>query len=267
MLRLSLATALVLFASSVGLAGSPATTEQPKIARESHTQLVFSAPGSESSDRFEVMDSAVVVLPGATSQPRTGSGPIRATQAPAAPPDRGPVLPGGVTLPEPPRIAPPPLALLRNNNTVARLVNPRSGARPQALRPQIPDDFDKDSGLFLQRRLGIWREDDARRLFGTPLRDRPAYDSDKKEDGHIFAFPDPSQRYREFELDFDQHTGYLRTVFIYPKQMKWDDCRRVWGANVVSTEAANGRRFHSYENRRLDVLVDSAGTVISLGLY
>jgi hypothetical protein len=49
--------------------------------------------------------------------------------------------------------------------------------------------------------------------------------------------------------------------------MTWQDCRRQWGGEVSATEAAKGRKFYSYVDRRLDVLVDSAGKVISLGLY
>jgi len=49
--------------------------------------------------------------------------------------------------------------------------------------------------------------------------------------------------------------------------MTWQECRKLWGANVHSAEANKGRIFHSYLNRRLDVLVDPSGKVISLGLY
>jgi hypothetical protein len=131
----------------------------------------------------------------------------------------------------------------------------------------MPDDFERDGALYLQRRLGVWLEDDAVRLFGAPARQRQALDPEKKPDGRILAFADPTRRYREFELDFDARTGYLRTVFVYPWKMKWDECRKMWGTNVISTQAANGRWFHSYENRRLDVLVDVSGIVVSLGLY
>ncbi len=124
-----------------------------------------------------------------------------------------------------------------------------------------------DSALYLQRRMGQWKTQDAARALGEPLRSRDALDSEKKPDGRILAFADPSGRYREFELDFEGETGLLRTVFVYPWKMRWDECRRIWGGNVATAEASNGRRFHSYENRRLDVLVDRAGNVISLGLY
>ena len=49
--------------------------------------------------------------------------------------------------------------------------------------------------------------------------------------------------------------------------MTWQECRRLWGARVTAHKSNQGRTFYSYLNRRLDVLVDPAGAVISLGLY
>jgi hypothetical protein len=69
------------------------------------------------------------------------------------------------------------------------------------------------------------------------------------------------------ELDFAKTTGRLRTVFVYPWKMTWKECRKLWGANVTSTEANKGRTFYSYVNRHLDVLVDPTGNVVSLGMY
>jgi len=69
------------------------------------------------------------------------------------------------------------------------------------------------------------------------------------------------------ELDFDKDKGLLRTVFIYPWNLTWTECRKLWGAKVSATEGNAGRVFYSYVNRRLDVLVDHDGKVISLGLY
>jgi len=66
---------------------------------------------------------------------------------------------------------------------------------------------------------------------------------------------------------FAQGGGALRAVFMYPAQMTWKECRRLWGMNVNATEAGKGRTFYSYNNRHLDVLVDPDGKVISLGLY
>jgi len=49
--------------------------------------------------------------------------------------------------------------------------------------------------------------------------------------------------------------------------MTWQECRKRWNGEVSEADARQGRTFYSYLNRRLDVLVDAKGRVISLGLY
>ena len=138
---------------------------------------------------------------------------------------------------------------------------------PAPPKADLPEAFKEDSSAYLQRVIGIWKKRDAEALLGEPARSRPAYDESKKANGQIFAWLDPSGRYRELELDFDSDSGSLRTVFAYPNEMTWDDCRKRWGGNVNTTRTKNGRTFYSYLNRKLDVLVDHGGKVISLGLY
>ena len=144
---------------------------------------------------------------------------------------------------------------------------PAEDSQRPFLRHIYPPSFEADSAVFCQKLIGHWREDDARFLLGEPVRQRPAFDAANQENGEIFAFTDPTGRYKELELDFESETGTLRTVFAYPFHMTWTDCRRVWGSNVTATTAAQGRKFYSYLNRRMDVLVDTGGKVISVGLY
>jgi hypothetical protein len=115
--------------------------------------------------------------------------------------------------------------------------------------------------------VGQWTEADARFLLGEPARQRPAFDDQGTRNGTIFAFTDPTSHYKEIELDFESATGTLRTVFVYPFQLTWQEARRIWGGKVNETTANNGRRFYSYFDRRLDVLVDRTGKVISFGMY
>jgi hypothetical protein len=137
----------------------------------------------------------------------------------------------------------------------------------RAPKPVLPAEFEREPGVFTQKMIGVWSEPDAYNLYGEPLRERIVVDDSDVENGRIYAFSDPTGRYREIELDFAKDTGLLRTVFVYPWKMTWVECRRMWGANVQSTAANKGRTFHSYVNRRLDVLVDSEGKVVSLGMY
>jgi len=134
-------------------------------------------------------------------------------------------------------------------------------------KPELPPDFEENSGEFLAKQIGVWQKEEAQDLLGDAVRLRPAYADEQTVNGQILAFPDPTGRYKEVELDFDQDTGLLRTLFFYPQGMKWDDCRKAYGANVRATQANKGRTFYSYLDRKLDVLVDASGRVISLGMY
>ncbi|HUI53763.1 MAG TPA: hypothetical protein VLY04_02245 [Bryobacteraceae bacterium] len=176
-------------------------------------------------------------------------------------------LPGPAPKPAAPVAKPAPTA---PPATVVRLAPPAPDPdRPVLRRPKpvYPDGFEKDSAEFLHQRLASFKETDARSLLGEPLRQRPAYDENRAVNGKVLAFADPTGRYKELELDFDKASGKLRTVFVYPIQMTWKDCRREFGANVTAAQANKGRTFYSYVNRHLDVLVDPMGKVISLGLY
>ncbi|MBZ5581867.1 MAG: hypothetical protein LAQ30_06615 [Acidobacteriia bacterium] len=204
-------------------------------------QTAASAPVSGDT---EPRDTRIVRLPG----PRPAPVEEQRKLAPAAPDQEEPAttaVPALPATPEPSKPVPPPI---------------ESGH----FRPA---DLDRDSGAFCQKRIGRWTEKDATEALGPPERERAALGDGGAETGRILAFSDPSGRHREIELDFDAKTGLLRTVFVYPWYMSWEDCRRRWGLNVSAAKANKGRMFYSYLDRRLDVLVDSEGKVVSFGLY
>jgi hypothetical protein len=171
-----------------------------------------------------------------------------------------------VTLPGPPPEPVAPAAV-----PVAMLNHDRVPDEPRPFlrraKREYPPGFEEDSPRFLQLQIGQWKEFDVNDLLGKPLRQRPSFDDAGKRNGVIYAFADPMDRYKEFELDFAGDTGELRTVFVYPVKMTWQACRQVYGASVTAADAEQGRKFYSYLNRRMDVLVDASGKVISLGFY
>ncbi|HMD71125.1 MAG TPA: hypothetical protein VKF41_07260 [Bryobacteraceae bacterium] len=173
------------------------------------------------------------------------------------------VLPGG---PAAPAEDPAPLAAAVAHPAAPPADDPE---RPQLRRapPAYPPEFGAESAMFCQKQIGDWTLDDAVALLGEPKGHRVSLDDDGVENGDIFAFADASSRYRQLELDFDRETGALRSVFAYPWKMTWQECRKLWGARVSATEADRGRKFYSYLDRRLDVLVDPSGNVINFGLY
>jgi hypothetical protein len=151
-------------------------------------------------------------------------------------------------------------------NATFRLPLPLPVVAPAPLKPDPLLEIGHEVAAYCQKQIGHWKESDARKLLGKPKRQRPAYDEKKVVNGTIYAFTDPTKQYKELELDFDLQ-GSLRTVFVYPPRLSWQECRRLWNGPVAAADAAQGRKFYSYTNRRLDVLVDPAGQVISLGWY
>jgi hypothetical protein len=221
---------------------------------------------------LEPADSSVFQLPGPVPVvPRIRKVPV-AVPVPKGSPIKAklvlaplPPLPDVPVVPEPaPTTAPIATAATTSVTT------PSVGTSPmpaEPAKPVLPAEAAQEMAFFCQKRIGQWTEADARKLLGTPLRSRAAFDERKKANGKIYAFRDPTARYRELELDFDAKGGTLRTVFVYPHRMTWQDVRRRWHGDISTADAPQGRKFYSYANRRLDVLVDSSGKVISLGLY
>jgi hypothetical protein len=134
-------------------------------------------------------------------------------------------------------------------------------------KPVLPSEMEREVAFYFQQHIGHWKEADVAKLLGEPIRSRSAFDETKVVSGRIQAFHDPTGRYRELELDFDRQTGTLRTVFVYPPHLTWQECRRRWSGEISAADAREGRTFYSFVKRRLDVLVDANGRVISLGLY
>ncbi len=222
-----------LIVSAVALAGPVAARAEAGADRADTSGGVLKLPSS--GGRSEAVPGVVVALPG----------PAPAIAAPQA---ASPAIAEGAVPPIP----------------------SASDDQPPVLRRAVrlyPPEFERDSALFCQTMIGQWTEADARALLGEASRQRLALGEDPSETGRIFAFPDPTGRYRELELDFANETGALRGVFAYPWKMTWQECRRLWGARVTARKADHGRTFYSYLNRRLDILVDPTGKVISLGLY
>jgi hypothetical protein len=195
----------------------------------------------------EPPDSGQLVLPG-PPPPAPKKATVVAPAPKAAPPPAKPVEVTAVRQPVPPPPSPP--------------ATPAVPAKPS---PRL--EIGNEVAAYCQKQIGHWKEIDARKMLGEPKRHRPAYDEKKGVNGTIYAFDDPTSKYKELELDFDRKSGTLRTVFVYPPRLTWQECRRVWSGPVAAADAAQGRKFYSYTNRRLDVLVDQTGKVISLGWY
>jgi len=227
-------------------------------------------------------DTRIVRLPGPPRVETAPAAPAPAPQpVPAAPPEQpaaaisqpgpAPVPESAAAVPAPPLPKPPSRVAM----TASAPPSPAAIPKPSPVAPRpaprrasaLPPDFARDSAEFCRQRIAIWTAADARALLGEPKRSRPSFGPDNTENGQILAFADPSGRHHQLELDFDRGSGRLRTVFVYPWDMTWEDCQRLFGAAVLPAKSNKGRTFYSYSDRRLDVLVDADGKVVSLGLY
>jgi hypothetical protein len=230
--------------NSFALIGLAAIASLATASDDPSTNPTSAAPVLRS---YEPVDSVVFRLPGPPSPVVPASIPRRAL----------PIAPVAIASPLPSKLVPasiPPLPVVPNS------------AEPPA-KPALPDEMKEQVAFYFQKYVGQWKEPDARKLLGAPLRTRAAYDEKNTANGKIYAFHDPTGRFREIELDFEGKTGTLRTVFAYPPKLSWQEMHRRWTGDVSAADAQQGRKFYSYANRRMDVLVDAQGRVISLGLY
>jgi S1-C subfamily serine protease len=138
-----------------------------------------------------------------------------------------------------------------------------------AVVAQLRDEMKRSGSLaFAEKRIGKWNANQMRLFFGEPTRHRPSINSKtQKENGSIFAYPDPTRMYRELELRYDAVTKKLTDIYVYPWNMTWDDCKRLWGDTVETIKNPDGTRFYEYRNRRLSVFADKGGKVINFAVY
>ena len=139
---------------------------------------------------------------------------------------------------------------------------PVAAPPPPPVKPAMPPDLEREIALYCQKQIGHWKEADARGVLGNPKRQRPAYDEKRSVNGTIYAFSDPTGRYKDMEPILTAKVVLCEPCSFTPG-LTWQDCRRLWAGPFTSADAREGRMFYSYTNRRLDVLVDAAGKVVS----
>lgn len=134
----------------------------------------------------------------------------------------------------------------------------------------IPDEMRKGPFVYLSKQMGVWKLDDARQILGAPIRQRDAFDGAKKVDGVVYAFSDPTGAAAEIELNFPNATGILRGVYIHPGSvhpMRLAEAQKIWGRDYKEVKNGNGTRTYLYQKRRLLLIADKNGTVITIGVY
>lgn len=144
---------------------------------------------------------------------------------------------------------------------------PEASDTPRVKAAAIPEEMKKHSGIYLEKHLRVWTPEQAEPVLGAPLRRRPALNPSGSEIGDILAYRDPTGLFRELELNFDRQTKTLQTFYVYPWNMTWEQCKRLWGDDVIMKKNPDGTRHYTYKNRRVNVYCSKDGKVISYGVY
>lgn len=124
------------------------------------------------------------------------------------------------------------------------------------------------SSMFIEKYgMRTWTLEQAEAILGTPTSHRFYYDPKNNPTGDIYGFGDPTRQFRQFELSFDKFTRKMTDMFVYPYNLTWDECKKLWGDNVKHVKNPNGTHTYSYQNRHLNVLADKDGRVLNFGIY
>lgn len=158
--------------------------------------------------------------------------------------------------PEPPSEAGSPSAAKLDD---AKMSVAASGAVPAEMR--------KGAFAFLEKQLGRWKLADAQAVLGSPIRQRDSL-SGTQINGTIFAFPDPTNVVREYELNFTKE-DVLRAVYAYPPpgSLRMDAIRDLWGRNYKDIKNPNGSHIYVWNDRRLAVVANKDGSVYNFAVY
>ena len=149
---------------------------------------------------------------------------------------------------------------------------PTSASKPEPTKvsapahPNVPDEMRKGSFIFLEKQMGAWKLEDAKGILGEPTRQRDAL-AGTKVDGVIYAFPDPTNAMREFELNFGIDTGRLRAVYAYPYKGTLQEVQPIWGRKYKVTKMPNGNHSYVYQDRPAIIITDRNDVIVSLGVY
>jgi hypothetical protein len=153
-------------------------------------------------------------------------------------------------------------------STRQAVVQPERASPPDpASQPRVPEDMKADSGLYMGKRLGVWSRNDAEFILGDHLRSGETPNQEGSVSANYYVYPDPTGLYREIELGFSGGDGAMSSVRLVPWNMTWQQCKALWGEDASAKSYESGNIVYSYRDRRLDVLVNSLGQVLKIGLY
>jgi hypothetical protein len=118
----------------------------------------------------------------------------------------------------------------------------------------------------LQAEINLWTSEDAAQELGTATGHRFVVFGNEVT-GDIFAYRDPTNRFREIELNFDNVSKRLAGVYLYPKDVTWPEYKRTLAGKPKSSKKPDGSRLYTCEDSRVAVLVAPDGEVKKLTFW
>jgi hypothetical protein len=118
----------------------------------------------------------------------------------------------------------------------------------------------------LQAEINLWTTEDAAHALGTATSHRFGV-FDNEITGDIFAYHDPTNRFREIELNFDAVSKRLAGVYLYPKDVTWPEYKRSLAGKAKISKKPDGSRLYTCEDSRVAVLVAPDGAVKKLTFW
>lgn len=135
--------------------------------------------------------------------------------------------------------------------------------QPAVAKTSSPTDDLRKQGPYnyLQTKFGVWTLGDAKRELGAPVRETSLKDSD------VYAFPDPTNLFREVSLFFSRKSGLLTIVSFAPWNLSWRQCKETLGTKYWREKKSDGNTSYMYKDRPVNVLVDGREQVVSIGVF
>jgi hypothetical protein len=124
-------------------------------------------------------------------------------------------------------------------------------------RPPLADIED------VRGEINAWTAEDAALTLGRATRHRFGVFDDEII-GDIYAYRDPTNQFREIELNFDKVSKLLIGVYLYPKDVNWLEYKRSIEGKPNKEKKPDGSRLYTYTDSHVAVLVAPDGTVQKL---
>jgi trypsin-like peptidase len=126
-----------------------------------------------------------------------------------------------------------------------------------------------DAFTYISTKIGIWTKPDAEIELGDPI-DRRDTIVNNSVVGDIFKYKSPTPNFSNIELNFSRDSKkVVAAYFVYSSTVSWNTLRGKLGKHYKKQKLPSGAPAYLYvfQNRQVDIIVDSAENVVSVGVW